>query len=395
MALHKVDCLAAESRAVATGSMRSFADVSHMLRELRPIEPVYCIYPKRYGKAAGLFISGFPGRVLYAVKANDHPAIIRLLYDSGVRHFDCASLPEVARVAEVCPDARCYFMVPVRLRGAARTAQEEFGVRHFVVDHADGVVSLAGEIDMAKSVIFARMAVHHASAMADLSAKFGAPPSAIPALIAAIAKASAEPALAFNVGSSVTDPEAYRYGIGVAANVLQNLPQRLRLVDIGGGFALSYPGFPVPPISEYFAAVREGMAQLPLGEGGEILCEPGRALAAPGLSAVVEVLARKDERLFINDGVYGIFWELRLKGHDRYPARAYREARAMQGAERGFRLYGPTCDNIDVLPGAVGLPADIRAGDYIEFSNIGAYSLSGRSNFNGHYSDTIVTVDAD
>jgi len=47
------------------------------------------------------------------------------------------------------------------------------------------------------------------------------------------------------------------------------------------------------------------------------------------------------------------------------------------------------------LPGAVGLPEDIRAGDYIEFSGIGAYSLSGRSNFNGHFSDTIVTIAAD
>jgi ornithine decarboxylase len=104
---------------------------------------------------------------------------------------------------------------------------------------------------------------------------------------------------------------------------------------------------------------------------------------------------RKDDRLFINDGIYGIFWELRLKGHDRYPALAYRDGRPMSGPEKSFRLYGPTCDNIDVLPGAVGLPADIRAGDYIEFSGIGAYSLSGRSNFNGHFSDTIVTIAAD
>jgi ornithine decarboxylase len=366
-----------------------------MLRELRPSQPVYCIYPRRYHESATSFVKGFPGRVLYAVKANDHPQVIRHLYESGVRHFDCASLPEVVRVAGQFPDATCYFMVPVRLRGAAALAQEKYGVRHFVTDHPDGLAALAREIDMPASVVFARMAVHHESAMADLSAKFGAPPDAIPSLIDAIGASGAEPALAFNVGSSVTDPEAYRYAIGVAAEVLRELPVKLRLVDIGGGFAMSYPGFPVPPISEYFAAVKEAMTALPLSSGGEILCEPGRALAAPGLSAVVEVLMRKDERLFINDGVYGIFWELRLKGHDRYPATAYRDAARLDGRERSFRLYGPTCDNIDVLPGAVDLPEDIRAGDYIEFSGIGAYSLSGRTDFNGHYSEAIVTVDAD
>jgi ornithine decarboxylase len=366
-----------------------------MLRELRPSQPVYCIYPRLYRQSTTFFVNGFPGRVLYAVKANDHPDIIRLLYESGVRHFDCASLPEVERVGQLFPDATCYFMVPVRLRGAAAEAQRKYGVRHFVTDHPDGLAALASEIDTSRSVIFARMAVHHESAMADLSAKFGAPPAEIPSLIAAIAATGAEPALAFNVGSAVTNPEAYRYAIGIAAGVLQSLPAKLRLVDIGGGFAMPYPGFPVPPLGEYFAAVREAMAALPLVEGGEILCEPGRALAAPGLSAVVEVLMRKDDRLFINDGVYGIFWELRLKGHDRYPATSYRDGQLLHGAERSFRLYGPTCDNIDVLPGAVALPADIRAGDYIEFSGIGAYSLSGRSDFNGHYSETIVTIEAD
>lgn len=373
----------------------SFADVGQMLRQLRPAQPVYCVYPKRYRASTTSFVKGFPGRVLYAVKANDDPGIIRLLYESGVRHFDCASLPEVARVAEILPDATCYFMVPVRLRGAAAAAQQDYGVRHFVIDHADGIAALVNEIDMPVSVIFARMAVHHKSAMSDLSAKFGAPPAMIPSLIAQIAETGAEPALAFNVGSAVTEPDAYRYAIGVAAGVMRTLPMKLRLVDIGGGFAMPYPGFPVPPLSEYFAAVREAMATLPLSEDGEILCEPGRALAAPGLTAVVEVLMRKDDRLFINDGLYGIFWELRLKGHDRYPALAYRGGRPLAGQKRDFRLYGPTCDNIDVLPGAVGLPEDVRAGDYIEFSGIGAYSLSGRSNFNGHYSDTIVTIEAD
>ena len=38
------------------------------------------------------------------------------------------------------------------------------------------------------------------------------------------------------------------------------------------------------------------------------------------------------------------------------------------------------------------LPIDIRAGDYLEFGNIGAYSLGGRSDYNGYYSDRIVTI---
>jgi ornithine decarboxylase len=370
----------------------TFATVESMLQSRRPVAPVYCLHAQVYTETAREFIAGFPGRVLYAVKANDHAEVIRLLNRAGVTHFDCASVPEIERVREVCSDATAYFMVPVRLRGAARDAQMRLGVRHFMIDHLSGVQPLADEIDMRRAVVFARMAVHHQSAMQDLSTKFGAPPNEMPGLLQRIAEHGAEPALAFNVGSAVTDPDAYAYALDLATSVLRKLPFRLRLIDIGGGFPKPYPGFPVPALQAFFERIATAAAALPLAEGGEILCEPGRALAAPGLSAVVEVLLRKNNSLYLNDGMYGIFWELRFRGHDRYPVKAYRNGREMQGEQRKFRLYGPTCDSTDVLPGDVELPADIRPGDYLEFGNIGAYSLAGRTSFNGHFSSDIVTI---
>jgi ornithine decarboxylase len=370
---------------------RTCADVTELLSRERPREPVYCIYPEVYRRTAQDFVAGFPGRVLYAVKANDHPAIVRLLHAAGVVHFDCASIAEIALVHELCPRAASYFMVPVRLRGAAREAFEQYGVRHFMIDHTDGIDILAAEIDLSQAVVFTRMAVHHAAALQDLSAKFGAPPAAVPGLMQALAVHGAEPALAFNVGSSVIRTEAYTHSIGVAANMLAALPFAVRLVDIGGGFPIAYPGFPVPALADYFSAVARAAAALPLAPGGEIMAEPGRALAAPGMSALVEVLLRKEERLYLNDGMYGIFWELRFKEHEGFPLRVYRDGRPHQGEMKPFRLYGPTCDASDVLPAPVRLPADIRNGDYIEFGSIGAYSLSGRTRFNGYHSDRIVS----
>ncbi len=372
--------------------MQSFNNVTELLSSERPREPVYCIYPEIYRRRAKEFVAGFPGRVLYAVKANDHPAIVRLLHQAGVRHFDCASIGEIALVHELCPQATSYFMVPVRLRGAAREAFEDYGTRHFMIDHPDGIDILAAEIDLSKVVVFTRMAVHHAAALQDLSSKFGALPSAVPGLMQALAARGAEPALAFNVGSSVIRTEAYTHSIRVAAGVLSELPFQVRLIDIGGGFPQPYPGFDVPPLADYFHAVAAAARALPLAADGELMAEPGRSLAAPGMSAVVEVLLRKDERLYLNDGMYGIFWELRFKEHEGFPLRTYRDGRPRQGAMKRFRLYGPTCDASDVLPGEIDLPEDIQAGDFIEFGSIGAYSLSGRTRFNGYYSERIVTL---
>jgi len=370
----------------------TYPDVASLLSVERPQRPVYCIYPELYRSAAQAFVAGFPGRVLYAVKANDHPAIVRLLHQGGVRHFDCASVPEIELVRQHCPGAKCYFMVPVRLRGAAREAFERHGVRHFMIDHASAIEQLAAEVDLAKTVVFTRMAVHHAAALQDLSAKFGAPPDAVPGLMQRLAALGAEPALAFNVGSSVIRTEAYTHSISVAAGVLAQLPFSVRLVDIGGGFPHAYPGFPVPPLAEYFAAIEQASAALPLAPGGEIMAEPGRALAAPGLSAVVEVLLRRDDRLYLNDGMYGIFWELRFKEHGGFPSRTWRDGVVHQSPQQSFRLYGPTCDASDVVPERIMLPADLRAGDFIEFGSIGAYSLSGRTRFNGYYSDRVITL---
>jgi ornithine decarboxylase len=250
---------------------------------------------------------------------------------------------------------------------------------------------LLAEIDPSKSVIFVRLAVHHASAMVDLSSKYGATSDETLSLLQAVADSGAEPALAFNVGSHVMSPDAYVHAIETAMGVLERLPFKLRLIDIGGVYPKSYPGFKAPPMSDYFAAIVEA-AKFSLADNGELMAEPGRALAAPGLSAVVEVLLRKDDKLYINDGLYGVFWELRYDAHDQYASRAVHNGAPLQGKTRPFQLLGPTCDSDDKLPAMINLPEDIAVGDYIEFGAIGAYSLSGRRDFNGFYSNIVVNI---
>jgi ornithine decarboxylase len=369
-----------------------YDSVESLLQARQPERPVYCIHPEVYRKVAEHFIANFPGRVLYAVKANNHPLVIAALADGGIKHFDCASVEEVALIKSLRPDATCYLMNPVRLAGDARRACNEFTTRHFMVDHLSGVAPLVDEIDAPRAIIFARMAVSHHSAMEDLSAKFGAPPEEMPTILAAIRETGAEPALAFNVGTGVTEPEAYVYAMGLAREVLEATPFPIRLLDIGGGFPRPYPGFLVPPLDEYFAAIRNFRHEIPLDDDGELLAEPGRGLSAPGMSTIAKILLRKGDRLYLNDGMYGAFWELRFKGHVRYPARALRGSEPLGGNLHSFRLFGPTCDSSDKMPGRVELPAHIDVGDYIEFGSMGAYSLSGLTRFNGFYSDDVVSI---
>ncbi|NCF61513.1 MAG: hypothetical protein GWP58_01560 [Gammaproteobacteria bacterium] len=108
-----------------------FSSVEDMLLRWHPQKPVYCIYPHVCRRTAQSFFNGFHGRVLYAVKANDEPSVLRLLHQGGVKRYDCASVPEIELVNLHCPDSTCYFMVPALLRGAAARAQQAYGGRHW------------------------------------------------------------------------------------------------------------------------------------------------------------------------------------------------------------------------------------------------------------------------
>src|SRR6202012_1757516 len=115
-----------------------------------------------------------------------------------------------------------------------------------------------------------------------------------------------------------------------------------------------YTNNDVPPYHWYFDTIKESLATLP--KPLPVLCEPGRALVAEGLSLITQVILRKGDSLYLNDGVYGSFDELTLPGwtahyqHKVWTLDAKDRALPLAGEGRPFRIYGPTCDTLDVLP---------------------------------------------
>jgi ornithine decarboxylase len=122
-----------------------------------------------------------------------------------------------------------------------------------------------------------------------------------------------------------------------------------------------------------------------------LMCEPGRALVAEGMSLVAQVQLRKGDQLYINDGIYGSLSET-VTAKLRFPVRLVRLRGGASETLRDFTLNGPTCDSLDVLPPKFALPEDATEGDWIEFDRMGAYSNALASHFNGFYPETLVTV---
>ena len=105
--------------------------------KLRPVQPVTLLRPHAARRAARFFVEKFPGRSLYAVKANPSPDLLRILWDAGVTHYDVASIGEVRLVAETLPEAVQCFMHPVKAEEAIAEAYFEHNVRTFSLDTMD------------------------------------------------------------------------------------------------------------------------------------------------------------------------------------------------------------------------------------------------------------------
>ena len=154
--------------------LRSYATPEAVVGELDPDYPIFCVRPHAIHRAARLFLEKFPGDTLYAVKCNPMPHMLKALYEAGIRHFDTASLAEIARVTQLFPESICYFMHPVKARAAIREAHERYGVRHHVVDHLSELEKIDDVIASSRDVvILVRLAVHHQAVVYDLSTKFG------------------------------------------------------------------------------------------------------------------------------------------------------------------------------------------------------------------------------
>lgn len=374
-------------------SIPKFTSIEKVIERLRPVEPVYVLFPKRFTVAAKRFLDAFPGDTLYAVKANPAPQVLDLVYGAGIRHFDTASLKEIAIVRERFFDAQCHFMAPVRLPGAAKVAFEKYGVVDYVVDCDFELDKLLAEVPQPKSLrIFVRIATPLGGAVLELSSKFGTPPAEAARLLKRVAETGAAPCITFHVGSQCLSPFSYAQAVEMARRTAAIAGVRIEALDIGGGFPGPYAGNDVPPYHWYFDTIRESLAELS-DKPIPVLCEPGRALVAEGVSLITQVVLRKGDKLYINDGIYGSFDELTLPGWNAdYPVRVFTldaksRALALPGDHRPFRVYGPTCDTLDVLPRPLMLAESIAPGDFIVFDAIGAYSIAVRTNFNGFFPD--------
>ncbi|OIR06139.1 lysine/ornithine decarboxylase [mine drainage metagenome] len=374
-------------------AVATLPSVAEVVAAAHPGVPLHCLRPHTFRANARRFTSRFPGDVLYAVKCNPEPAVLRALWAGGIRHFDAASAGEVRLVRRLFPKAAIHFMHPVKSREAIREAFA-LGVRDFALDSADELDKILEETASPHDLgLMVRLAPPRGGAVYDLSGKFGAPLAEAAALLRLGRAAAPRVGLCFHVGSQCLEPAAYGRALALAGRIIAEAGVPIDVMDVGGGFPVSYPEEVPPPLDDYLSVIAEGVARLGLPAQCRLWSEPGRALVAPGQSVVVQVLARRDNAetdsarpsaLYINDGVYGALSDAGTALGWRFPVRLIpADGRTPMAALRPFEFFGPTCDSADRMRGPFQLPADVTEGDWIEIGQLGAYGSALRTAFNG------------
>lgn len=355
-----------------------------------PDQPAILNRPHAAARAARFFVEKFPGKSLYAVKANPSVDLLRILWDSGVTHYDVASIVEVRLVRETLPEATLCFMHPVKSAGAIREAYHSHGVRVFSLDSLEELEKIKDACDNAEDLtLCVRLRVSSEYSELSLASKFGCDLTQAAELLQATRQAADSLGVCFHVGSQSMSPHAYVQALERVRAAIVDASVLVDIIDVGGGFPSIYPGMEPPPLEDYFGVIDRTYESLPVSYSAELWCEPGRALSAEYNSMIVRVERRRGTELYINDGAYGALFDAAHVGW-RFPVRVLRPEVAndvdIGGVEiemEPFSFYGPTCDDMDHMDGPFELPSDIRAGDYIEVGMLGAYGAAMKTAFNG------------
>lgn len=323
----------------------------------------------------------------YAVKANPHPEVLKVLIEEGVS-FEISSVAELDLLLGLgVPAEEIYYSNPIKSRDALEYAAKK-GVEWYALDSVDELNKIISVKRDAK--LFLRIETQNIGADWPLMEKFGSTFSESREIIIAASKLGADlVGVTFHVGSQCRNLENWRVGIEnakVVFGMMREVGLEPRLLDIGGGFPVRLLK-PIPAIEKIGESVNAAIADLP--GSIRVISEPGRYLvsdAAHLVSRVVGTAMRQGKRwVYLDAGVFQGLMET-IEG---IQFEVYTESK---GEKIPCVLAGPTCDSMDVIMRDQMLPEGLKEGDYVYLLKLGAYSTAYASNFNGFPIPTVALL---
>ncbi|HEU4617152.1 MAG TPA: bifunctional aspartate kinase/diaminopimelate decarboxylase [Gammaproteobacteria bacterium] len=343
------------------------------------------VYERRSIEAAIDSLKALPSvdAVLFAMKANSHPDVLRIVHERGL-WFECVSPGEISRVLGLFPqlDRKHILFTP----NFAPRKEYEWGVEQGVWLTLDNLYPLQAWGDLFRGrELFIRIDTgrgrgHHEHVRtAGAHSKFGVPLFEVPELARLARKAKARVVgLHAHTGSGILTADSWRDTGQHLVGLLEHFPE-VRYLDLGGGLGVPEKPGQRPLDMEAFGEAIEEIKRA-CGDR-EIWLEPGRYVVAQAGVLVAQVTQTKGKgevqyvgvttgmNSLIRPALYGAYHEITNL------------TRLGEAATEVVTVVGPICETGDRLGSDRLLPVT-REGDVLLISNAGAYGYVMSSHYN-------------
>ena len=319
-------------------------------------------------------------RICYAIKANPHQEISRLLAQQG-SHFEVASTYELEFLLglEIKPEQIVYSN-PVKTKEGIEKAIS-LGV---TIQSFDSIGELEKFLPYKNQIepIF-RIHVPNEGSIWPLNQKFGLSQRFWPEIFEFLQKHKLPlSGITFHVGSQSETLDAWHTAMNLSWQAIQQAKTydlQPYILNIGGGFPI-FLGRKIPNVNQIGEIVETHIDNWKK-EGfflKDMIAEPGRFISGSAgiLQTSIIGIAERDERtlVFTDCGIFSGLMEA-IDGMT-YPIQSSRK-----GKLKRVTLTGPSCDSLDTMF-ETDLP-EPQYGDILNLSGTGAYSLVYASRFNG------------
>jgi len=337
----------------------------------------------------------------YAVKANDHLAILSLLREAGAG-ADVVSLGEFLRAQKAGVPAQEIVFSGVGKTGDEMRAALAAGIGQINVESAPELEMLSGiAVAMGTKVnIVLRVnpdvdaGTHAKITTGKADNKFGIPAAEILPLYArAAGLPGIEPVgLALHIGSQILSPAPYAKAYAKAAvlvRALREAGEKVNVLDLGGGLGIGYGDEPGISLTAFANMVRREVG----GLGINLLLEPGRYLVGPAGLLLASVILEKHggaKRFVVLDAAMNDL--LRPALYDAYhgilPVSPVDFLKPCTPAD----VVGPVCETGDIFAPARELPV-FAPGARVALLDAGAYGAVMSSTYNARPRAAAVLLD--
>ena len=336
-------------------------------------------------------------QIFYAMKANPHEGILRVLLEAGAG-FDVASRGEIEAAVDIGASPRDDLIFADTVKDPKHIAYaHRIGLDDFTYDNHSEITQIARHAPGAN--VHLRLAVSNEGSVAHLSEKFGArTDEALELLLAARDRGLRPHGISFHVGSQCLDARRYVDALDQVRAVFDEATAAgltMDQIDIGGGFPVRYLDESID-LKAMCKTIVDHYERL-FGPEVSLVAEPGRAIVGDAAILVTKVISESVRGgrnwLYFDDGTYGSFLDVLLY-RMKYPMRSSSER-----SPRRYVLAGPTCDSIDVFSrddsGEVcefELP-EMHLDDLLVVGSMGAYTYAESTRFNGFEPPKFVYLD--